>query len=96
MTKRTPETNKENGYKGQIARLKNENEQLKAFIEALNSEEEETVIETEESASIRSLKRFLIKLIAPLNRDRIKHTNPELDTFIEQTLAAIDFAAEVN
>lgn len=96
MTKRTPETNKENGYKGLIARLKNENEQLRASLENVGlAVLPDAVNESEAQACIRTLKRFMERLIAPINKEEIKIKNPELSAFINQTLAAIDFAGEV-
>lgn len=96
MNKRTPELNRENGYKGQIAKLKNENEQLKAKLDGIGIESLPNEIEESEAqASIRSLKRFMERLIAPINKEEVKIKNPELAAFIHQTLAAIDFAGEV-
>lgn len=96
MTKRTPETNKENGYKGLIARLRNENEQLRASLEGVGlAILPDAINESEAQACIRTLKRFIERLIAPINKEEIKIKNPELSAFINQTLAAIDFAGEV-
>jgi hypothetical protein len=88
--------NKENGYKGQIARLKNENQKLKSDLEKLGLEMlPDAINESEAQSSIRSLKRFMERLIAPINKEEVKIKNPELAAFINQTLAAIDFAGEV-
>jgi cob(I)alamin adenosyltransferase len=88
--------NKENGYKGQIARLKNENQKLKSDLEKLGLEIlPDAINESEAQSSIRSLKRFMERLIAPINKEEVKIKNPELAAFINQTLAAIDFAGEV-
>jgi len=96
MTIRTTEMNKENGYKGQIARLKNENQKLKSDLEKLGLEMlPDAINESEAQSSIRSLKRFMERLIAPINKEEVKIKNPELAAFINQTLAAIDFAGEV-